>query len=225
MPGPSSIGSPPVGEAKPLWLELAIEEYNAMRGEILTTMATQDGTLRFATATVGIVLAAGFNLWAKDSPAATLVFLGVVPALCAMGLIVWLGEVARMMRASDHLFRLEELFACKLGPPEPVMRWETKLRDSSDGTPQWQGRYVWNYQAIVLTFWFLGVGSVGAGVYRAQGETRVWIAGAVILLAMALGLVLIRKVLKDICNDEERAACAQRARGTSRRSRARSAGR
>ena len=197
----SDLGTAP----KPLWFELALQEYNALREEILTTMGTQDGTLRFAAATVGIVLTGGFNIWRHTLPA-TLVFVVVVPYLCMMVLIVWLGEVTRMMRAGKHLERLEERFEEVAHPPEPVMRWERNLRDPKAKGTRWDRHYEWNYLAIILMFWSLGVGSIGAGVYRAlsakqavASPTAVWVAAGVAFGAMAIGLFFTLRKLATVC--------------------------
>src|SRR5215216_726651 len=93
---------------KPIWLDLAIQEYNALRDEILTTMQTQDGTLRFGAATIGIVIAAGFNMWSDTVPA-TMIFLAVIPFICTMVLVIWMGEVTRMMRAGRHVQHIEDV--------------------------------------------------------------------------------------------------------------------
>jgi hypothetical protein len=229
---------------KPIWFELAVNEYNALREEILTTMGTQDGTLRFGAATVGIVLTGGFNVWDDLLPAA-LVFLVVVPFLCMMVLIVWLGEVTRMMRAGKHVENLERAFEAFSFPPRPVMRWERNLRDPNAENTRWARHYEWNYLAIVLMFWLLGVVSIAGGVYRAvwakdapSSPTAVWIAAGVLLGLMTVGLFLTLRMLATVCDTAGRLRCLkkmylvdlqdwwkrQRASRTSRRNRARSAG-
>lgn len=203
----SNLGTEP----KPLWFELAVQEYNALRGEILATMATQDGTLRFSAATVGIVLTGGFNVWKHQLPAA-LIFLVVVPYLCTMGLIVWMGEVTRMMRAGNHVRLLEDMFLEHVpGVPEPVMRWEKNLRDPTAKGTRWRRHYEWNYLAIVLMFWSLGVASIVAGVYRALrphpdlwSPTTVWVAAGIFLGLMAVGLFLFLRKLATVCDTQGR---------------------
>jgi hypothetical protein len=198
-------------EAKPIWFELALQEYSALRDEILTTMGTQDGTLRFAAATVGIVLTGGFSIW-NDTIPATLIFLVVVPYLCLMVLIVWMGEVTRMMRAGKHISLLEEVFEDHVADlPEPVMRWERNLRDPTAESTRWARHYEWNYLAIIFMFWSLGVVSIAAGVYRAiwgKGQpwspTGVWIAAGVLLGVMTVGLFLTLRMLATVCDTKGR---------------------
>lgn len=196
---------------KPVWLELAIQEYNAMRDEILTTMRTQDGTLRFGAAALGIVIAAGFTIW-EDTMAATMIFLALVPFITTIVLIVWMGEVTRMMRAGRHILRLEGMLHEQLkGLPEPVMQWETNLRDPESALTRWERHYEWNYHAIVLMFWTLGIGSIVAAVYRGVwGEdplasaTALWAAASVVLVLTVIGLFLILRELVTVCDTQGR---------------------
>jgi hypothetical protein len=204
-------------EAKPLWFELAVQEYNALRGEILATMATQDGTLRFGAAAVGIVLTGGFSVW-KDRVPASLVFLVVVPFLSMMVLVVWLGEVTRMMRAGNHVLTLEHMFAKEVpGLPKTVMRWERNLRDPAAKDTRSKRHYEWNYLAIVLMFWSLGVASIAGGLYRAiwaedstSNETVVWNAAAGLLGLMAIALFLTVRKLATVCETAGRLRCLRR---------------
>lgn len=206
--GVSSSSAAPAAE-KPVWLELAIQEYNALREEILTTMRTQDGTLRFGAATVGIVTAAGFNVW-DDTVAATMIFLAVVPFICTIVLIIWMGEVTRMMRAGRHLQRLEEVFAHEIPYlPAPVMKWETNLRDQEADNTRWDRHYEWNYHAIVLMFWSLGIGAIAAGLYRGvwgdsplEYTQAVWIAAVAICAATLLALIVILRELATVCDTQ-----------------------
>ena len=55
---------------EPAWLELALTEYRALRDEILTTMETQQGTLRFGTATLSILVVGTLNVWDEKLVAA-----------------------------------------------------------------------------------------------------------------------------------------------------------
>jgi hypothetical protein len=191
---------------RPDWMELALEEYRALRGEVLTTMQTQDGGLRFGVAALGIVSAAGFAVW-KDTAAAALIFLVVIPLVTVVVLIVWIGEVTRMMRAGRHIARLEELFCKRIDDlPRPVMRWETNLRDPQSDITDWERHYSWSYHAIVVMFWLIGIASIGAGLYRGLwGEDPLGHAFAVAAAAgvvsglSVVALVLLLKHLAKVC--------------------------
>ena len=191
------------------WLELALEEYRALRGEIVATMETQDGGLRFGIAALGIVSAAGFNVW-DDTVAAMLIFLVAVPFVSVVVLTVWMGEVARMMRAGHHVLKLEKVFRKKIdGLPEPIMKWETNLRDRTADTTRWDRHYEWNYLAIVLVFWTIAIASIAAGLYRALwgddpigNEFAVGLAAGLVTGLSILALVLILRKLANVCQTE-----------------------
>ena len=193
------------------WQELALEEYRALRGEIVATMQTQDGGLRLGVAAIGVVSAAGFNVW-DTTAAASLIFLAVVPFVSAVVLTVWMGEVSRMMRAGSHIQRIEQ-FIHEQNPtlPDPVMTWETRLRDPLSDITRWERQYEWNYHAIVLLFWSIGIASIGVGSYRAiwgaepldNRHAVVAVAGAV-LGAMFVVLFLILQQLATVCETEGR---------------------
>lgn len=193
------------------WQELALEEYRALRAEIVATMQTQDGGLRLGVAAIGVVSAAGFNVW-DDTAAAALIFLAVIPFVSAVVLTVWMGEVSRMMRAGSHIHRLERcIHEMTPGLPDPIMTWETRLRDPLSNITRWERQYEWNYQAIVLLFWSIGIASIGVGTYRAiwgvdplaTAPAVVGVAGAV-LGAMSVVLFLILQQLATVCETEGR---------------------
>lgn len=195
-------------ERTPAWLQLAIKEYEALRAEILTTMETQQGALRFGTAALSILIIGTFNVW-EDKLVTTLAFLFVVPFLSNLVITIWIGEVTRMMRAGDHVSRVEAQFQ-ELYPdmPKPFMRWETGLRDPSSTTTRWKRHYEWNYLAIILMFWAISVASMGLGVYRGisggmpVSAAAVWASGLLVFAASVVGLFLILRQLATVCHTQ-----------------------
>lgn len=153
--------------ATPPWLNLALEEYRGLRAEVLATLQTQHASLSFGTATLGILAAGAFNVWSEEL-VATVLFILVVPFICSLVLIVWMGELTRMMRAGEHLFALEQTLrqeeAFEIEAQGPVFAWETRLRAA--GGRSWQRHYGWNYVAIIWMFLSLAAGSVLLGSYR-----------------------------------------------------------
>jgi hypothetical protein len=191
------------------WQDLALEEYRALRDEIVATMQTQDGGLRLGVAAIGVVSAAGFNVW-DDTAASASIFLSVVPFVSAVVLTVWMGEVSRMMRAGRHIRRIEQ-FIHEQDPalPDPVMTWETKLRDPLSDITRWERQYEWNYHAIVLLFWSIGNASIGVGAYRAiwgvkplENTHAVVAVACAVLGAMFVVLFLILQQLATVCETE-----------------------
>jgi len=157
------------GSEKPPWVDLALEEYKALRGEVLATMQTQGASLTFGTATLGIVAAGAFNVW-KEQFIATIVFMFVVLFVCSLVLVVWLGELTRMMRAGQHLFGLEKALQTAFGidPGGPVFSWESHLRSGSTSPTEHPSmrQFGWNYAAIIWMFLSIAVGSVFLGMWR-----------------------------------------------------------
>ena len=188
-------------QGKPAWLELALAEYTALREEILTTMQTQQGTLRFGTATLSILVVGALNVWDEEL-VASLAFLLAIPFLANLVITIWMGEVTRMMRAGDHLSEVEIRFQA-LYPemPSPIMRWESGLRDKRSPRTRYKRHYEWNYLAIVLIFWTMSVGSMAVGISRGVsgdasiGAGWVWALGAAAFLASVVGLFLILRQL------------------------------
>lgn len=195
-------------QATPAWLELALAEYKALRDEILTTMETQQGTLRFGTAALSILAVGSLNVW-EDELVTTLAFLFAVPFLSKLVITIWMGEVTRMMRAGDHLVGVESRFQ-ELYPemPEPMMRWETRLRDRHSPTTRWKQHYEWNYLAIILMFWTIALASMALGVYRGisgglpLSDGWVWTVGGLVFLSSLAGLLLILSQLATVTHTQ-----------------------
>jgi hypothetical protein len=193
------------------WLEVGLAEYTALREEIIATMKTQDGGLRFGVAALGIVSAAGFNVW-EDTAAAALIFLFVIPFVSVVVLTVWMGEVTRMMRAGKYILRLENEFHEQLDDlPTSFMRWESSLRDPNSEITRWERHYEWNYNAIVLLFWSIGIASIGAGLYRGLwgddpfgNATAIAAAAGASTLLSVIALLLILRQLTAVCETEGR---------------------
>src|SRR5207253_2376382 len=82
------------------WTDLALEEYRALRAEVVATMQTQGNSLSFGSATLGLVAAGAFNVW-KEAFLTTVIFMFVVPFVCSLVLIIWMGEVTMMHRAGE----------------------------------------------------------------------------------------------------------------------------
>ncbi|ODS36129.1 hypothetical protein BEH94_01855 [Candidatus Altiarchaeales archaeon WOR_SM1_SCG] len=122
------------------WLSVIMEEYKSLREESLTAMQTQQSILRFGTATLGIVLAAGLNLWEK-SLLPEFVFLFLIPLLSYLVIIIWVGEVERMIRAGTFLAQLEKKVNKAFGGKPEALTWESWLRTK-------QNRYLFSWDDV-----------------------------------------------------------------------------
>ncbi len=145
------------------WLSVVIEEYKTLRSESLASMQTQQSILRFGTAAIAVIIATGFNLW-KTSPLAEVIFLLFTPITVYLVLTIWMGEVARMMRAGIFLVKLEEKINKEFKDKPKALSWENWLRETQhDGKiPQLR----WNYYAIISLFFLMALASIGIGNYK-----------------------------------------------------------
>jgi hypothetical protein len=153
------------------WIQVALEEYRTLRVESIEALKGQHSTLRVGTATVGVVLASGFNLWDK-TPVPDFLFLVFTPAICYLVLAIWIGEVSRMMRAGSFLADLETKISSAFPVNANVLSWENWLRTTPDKgkTPQLK----WNYLAIIALFFATAVASIAIGIFRLCG--KIWLS-------------------------------------------------
>ena len=145
------------------WLSVVTEEYKTLRNESLASMQTQQSILRFGTAAIAVVIATGFNLWGK-SPLPEMVFLLFIPSISYLVLTIWMGEIARMMRAGIFLVKLEEKINKEFGDKPKALTWENWLRETQHDrkTPQLR----WNYYSIIFLFFSMAIVSIGIGNYK-----------------------------------------------------------
>lgn len=176
----------------PDWLDVALEEYRALRAEIVATLETQYATLTFGTAAVGLLVGFGFNAW-DEAFVAQIAFLGAVPAVAYLVLVIWMGELTRMMRAGDYLAELE----CRINEEvravdrPDALGWETFLRKEAEEGKTAQHR--WHYRAIIGMYQLLAIASIAVGMHRlglsASGKT------VLILLAEAVAFIFVASFL------------------------------
>lgn len=150
-------------ESDRLWIQTALEEYKSLRTESLESMKGQQTTLRFGTATIAILISAGFNIWEQNSILPEIIFWVFNPILCYLIHIIWIGEVARMMRAGLYISKIEKKINSFIDNSESPLGWENWLRtEDKKHTPQLK----WNYRAIIFLFLFIAMSSVIIGYYK-----------------------------------------------------------
>ena len=89
------------------WLAIVIEEYKSISEERLTALQTHQSTLGFGTAILGFLFVTGLNLWDKFLLPEFL-FLFFTPIIIYLIIIVWVGELKRLVRACTFLAMIEE---------------------------------------------------------------------------------------------------------------------
>ena len=145
------------------WITIVLEEYKTLRAESLTAMKNQQSILSFGTAAFGIMIAGGFNSWDK-SFFPGIMFLVFCPIICHIVLVIWMGELTRMMRAGFYLTLIEKRINEAFKDKPDLLNWENWLRtQTKDGkTPQLK----WNYFAIIGYFFALSIASLVIGNYQ-----------------------------------------------------------
>ena len=156
------------------WLATALEEYKALRAEILATMGTQHTILGFGVATLGLVIGAGLSLQQQTSVVTFgLIFTLFVPLFSAVVVTIWWGEVLRMIRAGHALALFEETInnhGADTGWPRPALGWESALRrcvpDRVGPNRRVWMVYVFNLGGIYGAFSLIAVIGIAMGLIK-----------------------------------------------------------
>ena len=122
-------------------VSVALEEYRALREEIIASLSMQQTVLSFSTLALGGLALAGLHELRSDGdPAlALLIFLLLLPLVSYVTLFIWLGEYARTTRAGLFLSGLEQRINEWVG--DDALTWEQFLRTPVRGRPP---QYAWN---------------------------------------------------------------------------------
>jgi hypothetical protein len=76
--------------------------------------------LQWGTAVVGILAGAAISRWGKSDAIVELVFLVGIPALVSVGMLYWVGEIARMRRLYDFICVIEAKAELALQHEDPA---------------------------------------------------------------------------------------------------------
>ena len=130
-------------------IEILFKEYDTLRSEILGSMTIRNTLLSFGLTGVGAIATASIGLHALSPVASGTVLGGVIPALCAAVLSMWLGEYQRTQRAGRFLVDLEKRI--NVLASADLLSWETHLRKDKKHM-----NYPYNSTVLLLT----GIGGV-----------------------------------------------------------------
>ena len=177
-------------------MTIMLEEYRALRSESLASMKSQQATVSTGTGALAVLVGLAFR---QTLPVQSLILLMPIPALSYVVLLIWLGEVARMMRAGFYLATIESRVNtyCLVRGMPTALGWESWLRQkgAKGRTPQVD----WNYKAIIGLFLATSLGSVVLAMVR-DGvhydrllvafiiEIAVWVAAFVVALRLGKSL-------------------------------------
>lgn len=144
------------------WLLPILEEYKTLRTESLDSIKGQQSTVRTGTATLGVLIAIGFNTW-DNSLLSDLVFLTFIPFVSYLVLVIWIGEVARMMRVGYYISKIETKVN-SITDEVDLLSWENWLRtkDAKGRTPQMK----LNYLGIIALFFSTALASIIIGNFK-----------------------------------------------------------
>jgi hypothetical protein len=173
-------------------MTVALEEYRSLRSEIGASVAAQQQILSFGTATIALVIGPGLGLWTTSPTVLLLLFDLFVPVLASMVVVIWFGEVLRMVRAGDAVAELEQRINAA-GWEEwgrPALTWECGLR--AEGRDRMFGSFVINWLGVLAAFSLIATCSVAIGFLRdINQDTRVRsLTLGLSSASMALGLVV-----------------------------------
>ncbi|HEY3687788.1 MAG TPA: hypothetical protein VGL93_32425 [Streptosporangiaceae bacterium] len=159
-------------------LTALLAEHASLRQESVQAIANRIAVMNFTFGALAVVIAA-LLAGAVDRTVAGLIALLFVPQMAKAGLLIWLGEYNRSMRAGAWLARIESQVNRLIGT-DGTLTWETSLISRSSHM---------DYPYVATAAFILGAGYLGSllGVFyvtaAVPGGTGAHIGGAAALLA------------------------------------------
>jgi len=112
------------------YLDLLAQEYRVLATTGNQTDQHTYTALQWGTASVAVIAAAGLSQWKHHDAVVELVFLLAIPALVAVRMFYWLGELARMRRIYDFICVIEAKAALALRQTDGTSRTHDGWIDS-----------------------------------------------------------------------------------------------
>lgn len=166
------------------WLTVVLEEYKAVRAEILASMQQQQQVIAFGVtvlAAVGALTAASVD----KHPLLGLVLGLFGPVVSFVVMLMWIAEVERMTRAGTWVALMESRLRLAFQQenlPSPL-GWESSLRGVRNPLPTRRVLYKYRGLALVLTILGSSAGVVG---FFSNAKTRHSTGGVGVFAAEAL---------------------------------------
>ena len=184
------------------WLSVIMEEYKTLYNEALTALQMQHSTLRFATAILSIILTAGAYFFTRSSTTDPLLTKLLVFCICFIVLatscvvvLIWLHEVARMVRTTVRIKEIEnEVNKLFRDRPKPL-DWIKRVADSSivrDITRKS------NYIGIIFWFSLPMICAILVGYYVMQFQLPFYIIGGAGICFITLTFIFIVARYKEV---------------------------
>lgn len=179
-PTPPPTFTPPAPDGAPAQhaLTALLAEHASLRQESIQAIANRIAVMNFTFGALAVVIAA-LLAGQVDRTIAGLIALLFVPQMAKAGLLIWLGEYHRSMRAGAWLARIEAQVNRLVGEPN-TLTWETSLISRSSHM---------DFPYVATAAFILGAGYLGSllGVLYVSlaipSGTPARIAGGAALLA------------------------------------------
>jgi hypothetical protein len=160
-------------------LSFEMEQFKALRDEILTAIRGQVDILRFGSAILTLLLATAGAGTENRPILRALIFTLFAPTVAWMTLIMWSSEVFRMMRAAVFIHGVEEQL---LEDDAGHLGWEHWAH--KPGEPDIEQTHTWT---IRVMFGLIAAGSIAYGEYVLFGVANVtqWVSIGLTLVVAA----------------------------------------
>jgi len=148
-------GAEKSGEQNKLVVEVMLEEFRALRSEILHAIRMQNAVFGVGGSLVAVAQSLAQN--AGQGEALHFVVLAL-PPFAYLTLSLWLVEMARMMRAGNYLRFLE--YEINLRIKDTGLLWETWLRSQKTGFFDPHSIQRWAQRVIVTLIFAIAIGGI-----------------------------------------------------------------
>ena len=123
-----------VGEAKTTQDQIIMEEYKALRAEIILCLESRVSIVSLGFAAIGALLAGGIAAMSREKPYwfVSALIIGVAVTLTSLYVFdVWMVETRRLARASNHNCQLEDKINNLFPGDVKTLEWEHQVRNGS----------------------------------------------------------------------------------------------
>lgn len=176
-------------------VEFDLEEYRALRAEVIQSMDDGNKILAFGLAAIGLVLASGLNF--KDSLLGFLVVGFFLPILSGLVLSLWFAAQERIARASNYLSGVEVRIKSAFGEVSGVS-WEAWLRARK---PNGQSEHFWSTEhAGIGLFGVIITSAILMGLFAGGCSTGLKVKCFALVVSFIICTVLFVNVLRRFKN-------------------------
>jgi hypothetical protein len=167
-------------------IEFDLEEYRALRSEIIQSIDDGNKIIAFGLAAIGLVFGAGLRY--KDDLLGFLILGFFLPVLSALMLSMWFTAHERMARASHYLSGVEARIKSALNDAGSVS-WEAWLRGNPNSWPK-EHAGIWLFGFIIACSIFMGLVAAGGNV---DARTRALVIAVSFIICVGLFFNVCRR--------------------------------